>query len=163
MKERPFQPRALITRTLLMAVVVGGAILMGALSAAYAVSPVNTQGADKLAVHGYDAVAYFTDGKAVKGMSEFAQEYAGALYLFSSAGNRDQFAADPGKYAPQYGGYCAYAVAKGGTADIDPEAWTVKDGKLYLNYSLAVRATWLKDAAGYIQKADANWPKILAR
>ena len=132
------------------------------MSAAFAASPVNTQGAQKIAIHGFDAVGYFTEGKAEKGAREFAFEYEGALYLFSSAAHRDAFAAEPAKYAPQYGGYCAYAVAQGSTADIDPGAWTIKDGKLYLNYSKSVRLIWARDIKGNIAKADANWPRISA-
>jgi len=149
-----------LSRELLIALVVGGTLLLGTVSALYAAGAVNVSGADKLALHGYDAVGYFTDGKAEQGSSAFSQEYGGAVYLFASAAHRDAFAADPAKYAPQYGGYCAYAVAKGSTADIDPDAWTVKDGKLYLNYSKSVRSIWRQDADGNIAKADANWPKI---
>ena len=151
-----------LSRELLLAVVVGGTLLLGAVSAVYA-GAVNTSGAEKLAIHGYDAVGYFTDGKAEPGSKEFSQEYGGAVYLFASAAHRDTFAADPAKYAPQYGGFCAYAVAKGSTADIDPEAWTVKDGKLYLNYSKSVRFLWKQDIDGNIARADANWPGIMSR
>jgi hypothetical protein len=83
-----------------------------------------------------------------------------ATWLFSSAENRDRFAADPQKYAPQYGGYCSYAVSQGHTASIDPEAWRVVDGKLYLNYSKGVQKKWEMDTTGYIQKADQNWPGL---
>jgi hypothetical protein len=86
----------------------------------------------------------------------------GANWRFASAENRDRFAADPERYAPQYGGYCAYAVSEGTTADIDPEAWKVVDGKLYLNLSKDVQKLWEQDIPGYIEKADANWPEIRA-
>ena len=154
--------RRAFTRQILLAVVLGGTLLLGAVSAVYA-GAVNVSGADKLAIHGYDAVAYFTDGRAVAGSKEFSQEYGGAVYLFASSEHREAFAADPAKYAPQYGGFCAYAVAKGSTADIDPDAWTVKDGKLYLNYSKTVRLLWRQDIDGNIAKADANWPKIMSQ
>ena len=116
-----------------------------------------------VAVGGYDPVAYFTQGKAIAGRETITAEHAGATWRFASEANRDAFKADPGKYAPQYGGYCAYAVAKGATAKGDPEAWTVRDGKLYLNLDKNVRALWEQDIPGYIKKADANWPGVLGR
>jgi hypothetical protein len=85
-----------------------------------------------------------------------------ATWYFASAGNRDLFAADPDKYAPQYGGYCAWAVSQGYTAKIDPEAWKIVDGRLYLNYSKDVQAQWSEDIPGNIAQGDANWPKIRA-
>jgi YHS domain-containing protein len=115
------------------------------------------------AIRGYDPVAYFTEGKPVEGSRKFTHEWKGATWRFSSAQNRDAFAAAPDKFAPQYGGYCAYGVANGYTVSTVPEAWSVVDGKLYLNYSLGVRADWLKDVPGYIRKADGNWPKALER
>jgi YHS domain-containing protein len=114
-----------------------------------------------LAVGGYDAVAYFEDGAPVKGAKEFAFEYEGATWLFSSAENLEQFKEDPDAYAPQYGGYCAWAVAQGYTAPGNPKNWTVRGGKLYLNYDSSVQAKWLKDPDGFIAKADANWPAVL--
>ena len=113
-----------------------------------------------IALQGYDPVAYFQQSLPVKGSPEFSFKWMDATWLFSSAGNRDKFAADPQRYAPQYGGYCAYAVSQGHTASIDPEAWRIVNGKLYLNYSKAVQKTWEKDTAGYIQKADQNWPGL---
>ena len=115
------------------------------------------------AIRGYDTVAYFTEGKAVKGKPQFTHEWKGAKWRFASAENRDLFKADPEKYAPQYGGYCAYAVSKGYTASTDPEAWTIHKGKLYLNYSKSVMATWRKDKDGRITKADKNWPAVLEK
>jgi YHS domain-containing protein len=113
------------------------------------------------AIRGYDVVAYFTEGKPVPGSSEFTHEWKGAVWQFASATNRDLFAANPEAYAPQYGGYCAYAVANGSTASVDPEAWQIVDGKLYLNYSRSILKRWQKDVEGYITKADANWPRVL--
>lgn len=112
------------------------------------------------AIKGYDPVAYFKAGKAVKGDAKFAFTWKGANWLFANQQNLDLFKANPEKYAPQYGGYCAYGTAKGRKAPIDPQAWTVLDGKLYLNYDSDVKATWDKDRPGYIQKADKNWPMI---
>jgi YHS domain-containing protein len=115
------------------------------------------------AIRGYDPVAYFTEGKPVEGSRKFTHQWKGATWRFASAQNRDAFAAAPDKFAPQYGGYCAYGVANGYTVSTVPEAWSVVGGKLYLNYSLGVRADWLKDVPGYIRKADGNWPKALER
>jgi YHS domain-containing protein len=111
----------------------------------------------KLAIKGYDPVAYFTDGRAVVGKPEFKQVWQGSLYQFASPQHRDQFAADPERYAPQFGGFCALGVAKGMKAEVDPEAWTIVNGKLYLNYDQAFRDQWRADAATNIAKAEKNW------
>ncbi len=113
-----------------------------------------------LAIKGYDPVAYFTAGRPVEGDSDFVYEWRDATWRFASAAHRDLFAADPEKYAPQYGGFCAWAVSQGKTAPIDPDAWRIVDGKLYLNYSAKVQKTWEEDIPGFIQKADANWPQL---
>ena len=112
-----------------------------------------------LAIGGYDPVAYFTERKPVKGSAQFRSDFQGSTFQFVSAAHRDAFAFNPAKYAPQYGGYCAYGMAKGYKATIDPAAFTVAGEKLYLNYSEAVRSQWLSDIPGYIRKADANWPE----
>lgn len=122
-------------------------------------APVNTNWRG-LAIKGYDPVAYFTDGKPVEGSADFTFDWEGAKWRFASAGHRDSFAKDPARYAPQFGGYCAWAVSQGYTADIDPEAWKIVDGKLYLNYSPKVQKKWEEDAAGNIAKAEANWPAL---
>ena len=116
---------------------------------------------DGIAIDGTDAVAYFTEGKPVTGSPEFAHDWMGATWHFSTAENRDLFAADPEAYAPQYGGYCAWAVSQGYTASTVPEAWRIVDGKLYLNYSKGVQAQWEQNIPGNIAKADTNWPKAL--
>ncbi|NQV60552.1 MAG: YHS domain-containing protein [Alphaproteobacteria bacterium] len=113
------------------------------------------------AIGGYDPVAYFTDGRAVEGKSAFTAKWMGANWRFASAANRDLFVAAPDKYAPKYGGYCAYAVAQNSTAKIDPRAWTIVNGKLYLNYSLDIQKTWSADRDAYIAAADKNWPGVL--
>jgi YHS domain-containing protein len=123
---------------------------------------VNSSFLGSVAIEATDPVAYFTEGKPVEGSSEFEHEWMGATWRFASAENRDLFAADPEKYAPQYGGYCAWAVSQGYTAKIDPEAWTIVDDRLYLNYSKDVRTQWSQDVPGNITKGDANWPKIRA-
>lgn len=125
--------------------------------------PIYTGFFSKLAVGGYDTVAYFTDKKAVKGDSQFTTEYLGAQWQFSSAANRDAFVADPKRYAPQYGGYCAWAVSEGDTASGDPKLWHIVDGKLYLNYDVDVQKKWKMDIPGHIQKADKNWPAVLGK
>jgi hypothetical protein len=143
------------------AAVAGWLALAASAATAHAVSPVNTNWRG-IAIQGYDPVAYFSDGKPVEGSSDFTTRWRDATWRFASAAHRDLFAADPVKYAPQYGGYCAYAVSQGYTAGIDPEAWKIVDGKLYLNYSKDIQATWEKDVPGYIAKADENWPKLIA-
>jgi YHS domain-containing protein len=114
------------------------------------------------AIRGYDPVAYFTEGKPVAGKRTHRLEWKGATWSFSSAKNKELFEAAPEKYAPRYGGYCAFAVSRGSTASIDPDAWSIVDGALYLNYSLGVRAQWSGDIPGNIAKGNANWPKLLA-
>jgi len=122
------------------------------------VDPVNNNAA--VAIKGYDPVAYFKQGAPTKGSTQFTRQWMGATWLFSSVENRDLFATNPEQYAPQYGGYCAYAVSEGHTASIDPEAWKIVDGKLYLNYSKGVQKKWLGDTTGRIQRGDKNWPTL---
>ena len=122
--------------------------------------PVNTT-FPSVAIKGYDTVAYFTSGKPIKGNSDFRHEWNGAEWRFETAANRDLFKADPVKYAPQYGGYCAWAVSRGYTAGIDPDAWKIVNNRLYLNYSIKVQAQWSEDISGNIAKAEENWPKLL--
>jgi YHS domain-containing protein len=114
-----------------------------------------------IAIKGYDPVAYFTEQKPVMGSAAFEYIWNGAKWRFATAEHVDLFKADPEKYAPQYGGYCAYAVSQGKVADIDPEAWTVLDGKLYLNLNKDVQRLWDKDRENYIRQADKNWPRML--
>ena len=112
---------------------------------------------DGLAIRGYDPVAYFDRHAAVKGKPEHRLHWQAADWYFASAANKQAFVLDPHRYAPQYGGYCAYAMANGFVVSSDPEAWSIRDGKLYLNYSKGVRDRWLKDAPAYIQRAAAEW------
>lgn len=114
--------------------------------------------ADGAAIEGYDTVAYWRDGKPVKGLERFAAPWRGARWLFSSAENRDLFLADPERYQPQYGGYCAYAASRGYVAPVEPDAWTIHGDKLYLNYNRAVRRRWEADVDSNIARADAIWP-----
>jgi hypothetical protein len=133
--------------------------VLAACQKAGGVAPVNMT-AEGVAIKGYDPVAYFLDGMPVKGSEEFQYAWMGARWLFKDAGHRDLFASDPERYAPRYGGYCAYAVSRGTTADIDPEAWSIVDGKLYLNLNGDVQEIWSRDIPGNIRKADANWPAL---
>jgi len=113
-----------------------------------------------IAIHGYDPVAYFQDKKPVKGKKEYEHQWMGATWRFNSNENRDLFRANPEQYAPQYGGYCAYGMSSGYAAPTEANAWSVVDGKLYLNYNREVQKMWKKDIPGYILKADHNWPQI---
>lgn len=116
-----------------------------------------------LAIKGHDPVAYFTEDKPVKGSSDHELVWEGATWRFANSANLEAFREDPEKYAPRYGGYCAYGVAVGGLYDIKPEAWSIVDGILYLNKNLRVRETWRLDIPGYIEKADANWPGLIGK
>lgn len=138
-------------------------LLMLALAApARALSPINKTTFGGLAIDGWDPVAYFTDGKPVEGTKAYSFDWNGATWRFASAAHRDLFAQAPEKYAPQYGGYCAWAVSRGYTADIDPEAWKIEGGRLFLNYSLDVQKKWALDIPGNVAQGDVNWPKLLA-
>lgn len=116
---------------------------------------------DGVAVDGSDVVAYFTQGAPVKGSPEFAHVWNGVTWHFASAENRDAFAANPAVYAPQYGGYCAWAVSNGYTASTVPEAWRIVDDKLYLNFSRRIQSRWERDIPARIAAGDANWPAVL--
>jgi len=115
---------------------------------------------DAAAIRGYDPVAYFTAGGPVKGEPGLRHEWNGASWHFSSRENLELFKADPERYAPQFGGFCAYGLSRGYKVGTDPAAFTIHDGRLYLNYSLPVRATWLKNTDAYIEKGVANWAML---
>jgi YHS domain-containing protein len=131
------------------------------LQPANAAGPVNASWTGS-AIDGYDPVAYFEQGQPVEGDGDYSYEWMDATWYFASEENRQKFAADPEKYAPQYGGHCAWAVSQGYTAKIDPEAWSIVGDKLYLNYSKSVQAQWSQDVPGNIAKGDTNWPGIRA-
>jgi YHS domain-containing protein len=116
---------------------------------------------DGVAIRGYDPVAYFADRRPAKGAAQFMAAHRGSTFHFASAANRDAFIANPAKYAPQYGGFCAFGTAGGYKAAIDPAAFTIVDGKLYLNYDTQVQAKWSKDIPGYIRIADEKWPEVM--
>lgn len=126
----------------------------------FAVEPVYSR--DGHAIRGYDPVAYFTEGKPVQGEDQYNYAWQGATWLFASAENRNKFVADPEAYAPQYGGYCAWAMASGRAVKTQPQAWSIIDNKLYLNYSRGVQKKWEEDTSNFIVKADANWPNVLS-
>jgi YHS domain-containing protein len=114
-----------------------------------------------LAIEGYDPVAYFTHNQPVKGSTDFTFQWKGATWLFSSIENRDTFKKSPEKYAPQYGGYCAWGMSEGYKAKVDPmNAWTLVDGKLYLNYNKSIKEKWLPEKEGRIKKADERWKEF---
>jgi YHS domain-containing protein len=113
-----------------------------------------------LGLYGYDAVAYQTENAARKGSPTFSATHDGGTYLFATAANRDAFVANPDKYLPAYGGYCAYGVSRGHKVKVDPEAYRVVDGKVYLNYDKGVQKQWLQDIPGNIAKAETNWPGL---
>ncbi len=115
---------------------------------------------DGVAIHGYDAVAYVVDGTATAGVKDFTSIYKGSVFRFKDAANRDAFIASPEKFAPQYNGFCAFGVSRGYKAATSPDAFSVVDGKLYLNYNADVKAMWNKDVPGYIVKADKQWADV---
>ncbi|OYU68231.1 MAG: YHS domain protein [Cytophagaceae bacterium BCCC1] len=121
---------------------------------AQSISFTNTDGK---AIKGYDPVAYFTEQKAIEGKTELVYEWNGSKWLFSSQANLDAFKVDPEKFAPQYGGFCAYGTSENHLSPTDPNAWTVVDGKLYLNYNKKVKELWSKDIPSRIKKADEYW------
>jgi YHS domain-containing protein len=142
-----------------MSVLVFCALLAVVAQAGGRVDPIN-RNIFGTAVTGYDVVAYFRESRAVKGKDEFRYDWKGAKWYFASAANRDEFARSPEKYAPQYGGYCAWAVSNNYTADIDPAAWKIVGGKLYLNYNRDVQKMWEKEQDARIRQGDANWPGL---
>ena len=115
---------------------------------------------DPLALTGYDPVSYFSASKPQKGSTKFTAKHRGLTYRFANAKNRDAFAASPARYAPQYDGYCAYGVSRGYKVGVDPLAYKVVKGKLYVNYSRSVQRTWSRDIPGYIAQAEQNWPGL---
>lgn len=148
------QPVGRTRRHLLAAVLAACASFMPL--AAQAAGPVNVN-AQGVAVQGYDPVAYFLVGRPVKGLPEFSAAWNGATYWFANAAHLQTFRADPARFEPQYGGYCAFGVAQGAKPDIDPQAFAVVDGKLYLNLSPGIQKRWQADTPGHIRKATQNW------
>ncbi len=148
-------------KRLILALFLATAALPGAVMAAR--PPVYTAPFSDVAAGGYDVVAYFTLGRPVKGDAKFATQWKGATWRFSTAAHLAKFKASPAAYAPQYGGYCAWAVANGYTAKGDPLQWKIVGGRLYLNYDAGIQARWAKDIPGFIRKGDGHWPAVLDR
>lgn len=148
MTKRIFLRRAQLAAMLLLAAISASALAGGFYEK------------DGVAIKGYDPVAYFTDNRPVKGSPAYKAEYGGSVFHFVSQANRDAFAANPAKYAPQYNGFCAFGTAGGYKAAIDPAAFTIVNNKLYLNYNRDVLKKWSADIPGFVVKADKNWPEV---
>ncbi|TAE33753.1 MAG: YHS domain-containing protein [Candidatus Kapaibacterium sp.] len=136
-------------------------MLVFAASSLFAQSPYNVD-KSSIAIKGYDVVAYFSDGKPAQGKAEFTHEWRGAKWLFASPEHRDAFKAAPEKYAPEYGGYCAWGMTKGYKAAVEPSAWKIVNNKLYLNYNAEVQQSWAKEVSTMIRTADEQWAKKFA-
>jgi hypothetical protein len=137
------------------------AVLLGVTPAAARSPEIYTGLLSSTALGGHDAVAYFTERRPVPGRRDITYSWKGVTWRFASAANRDLFAAAPEKYAPQFGGYCAWAVSEGYTAKGDPAHWKIVDGRLYLNYDASIQKRWEADIPGHVAKGDRNWPKVL--
>ena len=142
-----------------MVIVLG--LLLGNTGSAFAASdsPVPAVNAKEgIGLKGYDPVAYFTNGAPTKGLELYSFAWKGVTYRFAFAENLDRFKADPAKYLPQYGGYCAYAMSLDRIADVDPSRWAIVNGKLYLNNGFVAEKLWSLNKSGNIVSADRNWP-----
>ena len=153
------------TKTLLAALALSSAVFGAAVSPAFAVNELNTlpgltTAGAPLALHGYDPVAYFTDAKPTLGNSKLVVANNGASYYFANQANLDMFKANPGKFEPQYGGYCAFGVSIGKKFDGDPNQWKIVDGKLYVNLNADIAEKFNADVPGALKKAEGNWPTI---
>lgn len=140
-------------------------LVIAAFSLPLAAQPRTLLNLDKagFAIQGYDPVAFFTDGKPVKGKPEFPARHNGALYYFASKEHRDMFKADPAKYEPAFGGYCAYGVSRNKLVEIDVDAFQIMEGKLLLQYSKGVRDDFNKDGKGNLSRANSNWPGLVEK
>ncbi|MDX2233338.1 MAG: YHS domain-containing (seleno)protein [Hyphomonadaceae bacterium] len=158
-----FLMKCIRTLALSIGLAVAGIAATATLSLAHADKPpVSVELFQQAAVGGYDVTSYFA-GAPVVGSPQFTATHNGATYRFASAANRDRFAANPAAFAPQYGGYCAWAVAQGYTAPGRPRHWRIVDGKLYLNYDANVQSKWEKNIPGFISAANGNWPTVLRK
>lgn len=138
------------------------ALVLSAAPAAAEQAPVYTSFLSHVGLSGYDPVAYFTDGRPVRGSAAYRTTYQGYEYRFASAQHLAAFNADPAHYLPQFGGYCAWAVSQGYTAAGNPDNWRIVDGRLYLNYNDEIQHRWEADIPGHIRSANANWPGVLS-
>lgn len=155
----------LFTRNVLLAAILSTSTMVAVvpqLAFAYDESSTSALNLDKqgVAIKGFDPVAYFTDSKPTEGSSKFTFSYKGATYHFANASNRETFKANPEKFAPQYGGFCAMGVALSKKLDGDPQAWRVVDNKLYLNLNKDVQKKWVEDVPGNLKKAETEWPQV---
>ncbi|MBU3626872.1 YHS domain-containing protein [Polynucleobacter sp. JS-Safj-400b-B2] len=156
-------------KSLLYKIATIGILLLSFQANVFAAPPINTLSGGLFdrqtgtAIRGYDPVAYFTDNKPVKGKDDFSTDWDGAKWLFASKANLDLFKANPQKYAPQYGGYCAYGVAVDNLVSIEPDKFTIINGKLYLNYDADVQSTWRKSPEKYIADADKKFNVLLKK
>jgi YHS domain-containing protein len=145
-------------------VVLGLFVAIAGSAAAGSDSPVPAVNADQgIGLKGYDPVAYFINGAPTQGSEQYSFDWKGVTYRFASAGNLEKFKADPEKYLPQYGGYCAYAMSLNRIADIDPSRWAIVNGKLYLNNGFVAEKLWSLNKSGNIASADRNWPEYPKR
>ncbi len=145
-------------KKLLNIAAISSTLLLGSLT--YAADIDVNANLNDVAIKGYDPVAYFVKGGPVQGSTRYTATYKNAIYQFSSADNRDAFRDNPEKFAPQFGGFCAYGVTKERKFDTDPTAWKISDGKLYLNLNKSVQKTWLRDVPGNIVAANGIWSDI---
>lgn len=137
--------------------------LLSFITLASSAEPLVNVDKDGVGIKGYDPVAYFLEARAVKGSADYQSTVNGVTYNFASAGNKAAFDADPAKYEPQFGGFCAWAVSNGYTAKIDPDAFQIVDGRLLLQYNKRIRDKFSADTAGNLAKADANWPGLVEK
>ncbi len=148
------------SRRAVLGLVLASPVVLSTVRPAQAASP-EVFATGGVAIHGYDPVGYFDAGKPVEGDSSHQVKWMGAVWRFATIDHMAAFEMDPHRYAPRYGGYCAYAMAQGAVATTVPEAWTVHKGRLYLNFSTGVRQLWKKDIPGFIAAADLHWPDAL--
>ncbi|MGK7928480.1 MAG: YHS domain-containing (seleno)protein [Spirulina sp.] len=130
-------------------------------SSSTADEPASVFAEGSIAIRGADPVAYFTQGTYVAGSPEYTYDWGGATWQFANAEHRDLFVSNPTQYAPQYGGFCAWAVSEGYIAPVDPTAWDIVDGKLYLNFNARIQRRWQRDIPGHVARANQNWPGVL--
>lgn len=152
----------MLRRSFITAALAGFAFTALLVPAAYAAdkAPIYTSWKNNIALGGYDAVSFFKS-KPLEGSADFTLEHKGAKWRFSSEANRDLFKANPEAFEPQYGGYCAWAIAGGKLAKGSPKHWSLEDGRLYLNYNGKIKSRWLEDKDSFITQANENWPDIL--
>ncbi|MEM9029715.1 MAG: YHS domain-containing (seleno)protein [Pseudomonadota bacterium] len=155
--------RALSAFALLTLTALVGASLVSTAADAKSKRPINTIGSPGVAIKGFDPVAYFTVGKPTKGKRAHEVTYKGAKWRFASAENKAKFEANPAKYEPAYGGYCAYGVAQGYLVKIEGNAWAIRNGRLYLNYDRGIQRRWSKAPARYVKTANAKWPRLIRK